>query len=337
MRNNCCTNDRSQDDQGVFIVSLDFELFWGHVDKLHPEEHSEFEKIHTIVPRLCALFQKYHIHATWGVVGGMLASNDDEFLKYLPRPVSEQTKQAIQKLGIGSFDNLNCSRKLLYAPELVRLVAETPGQEIGTHTYSHYYTEHERSSVDEFEREIKASIAIMNSYGYCCDTVIFPRNQVSTRFLPVLQKNGLYVYRGSHESETWIGRTKRFQRFFHIDAPIWILSNYLPLSKSTYKIIRFGYEELCNIKSSRLFKPAKASYGWLEKLKVLYYKSEMTRAAKKGEIYHIWFHPFNMIQDTELYFDQLESLFRHFQVLQEKYEVKSFNMKEAADYYREKR
>ena len=95
------------------FFSLDFELFWGHVDKLLPEELSEFEKIHTVVPRLCVLFQNYHIHAAWGIVGGMHASNDDEFLKYLPRPVSEQTEQAIQKLGIGSFDNLNCSRKIL--------------------------------------------------------------------------------------------------------------------------------------------------------------------------------------------------------------------------------
>ena len=64
---------------GSLIVSLDFELFWGMLDRCPLEAYQD----HVLggreaIPELLALFQKYGIHATWAAVGFLFAENLEE-------------------------------------------------------------------------------------------------------------------------------------------------------------------------------------------------------------------------------------------------------------------
>ena len=61
---------------GNLIISLDFELFWGVFDVRSLESYKqELEKVHSIVPRLIELSDKYDIKLTFATVGFLLAKN----------------------------------------------------------------------------------------------------------------------------------------------------------------------------------------------------------------------------------------------------------------------
>ena len=54
----------------------------------------------------------------------------------------------------------------------------------------------------------------------------------------------------------------------------------------------------------------------------------MTKAAKKGEVIHLWWHPHNHGVNTMKNINQLESLLKHFKKLKSKYNMLSLNMSE---------
>ena len=148
----------AQKNPGTLVISLDFEMFWGMADVSAVSNlASSMRRVHEVVPRLLKLFETYGVHATWATVGGMMAHDDAEFLRYLPKPAAPQTARMLDKLGIGQPDGAKkCPREILYAPELIHKVAATPGQEIGTHTYSHYYCSNADSTPEAFAAEIRA-------------------------------------------------------------------------------------------------------------------------------------------------------------------------------------
>ena len=51
---------------GRFVVSLDFEKFWGMFDVVSVDEYKEnLRNVDDVVDRLLELFVKYRVHATW--------------------------------------------------------------------------------------------------------------------------------------------------------------------------------------------------------------------------------------------------------------------------------
>src|SRR4051794_3707314 len=71
--------------QGVFCVSLDFELYWGVRDKLSLVEYRDnLLGVRNAIPRMLALFQEYEIHATWATVGLLFFETKQQLLRALP-------------------------------------------------------------------------------------------------------------------------------------------------------------------------------------------------------------------------------------------------------------
>src|SRR5215472_13014083 len=57
-------------EQGVFTISLDFELIWGTLDLFGPERFRRAcEQERAVVRRLLDLFAAYRVSATWCVLG----------------------------------------------------------------------------------------------------------------------------------------------------------------------------------------------------------------------------------------------------------------------------
>ena len=64
---------------GILVVSLDFELFWGVRDKKAISDYgANILRVRTVVPRLLALFEKYEVHVTWATVGFLFFSTYNE-------------------------------------------------------------------------------------------------------------------------------------------------------------------------------------------------------------------------------------------------------------------
>ena len=63
-----------------------------------------------------------------------------------------------------------------FAPDLVELIRKHKNQEIGTHTFSHYYCLEEGQTIDEFSCDIESAINIAKAKGISIKSLVFPRN-----------------------------------------------------------------------------------------------------------------------------------------------------------------
>ena len=122
--------------KGKFIVSLDFELFYGlfgHIDINDYKENITGAK--TAILPLLELLRKHNIHATWAVVGFLMAENREEALSFAPEKLPHYNKS----IDTYRFLRDEKDEDILTASELIKYISKTKGQEIASHTFSHFY------------------------------------------------------------------------------------------------------------------------------------------------------------------------------------------------------
>ena len=311
---------------GTLIVSLDFELFWGMLDRCALEEYQDnVLGGRKAIPQLLKLFEKYDIHATWATVGFLFAETYQELASFFPqnRPTYADERldpyREFAKLGTNE-EEAPC----FYGASLIRQVAETPGQEIGSHTFCHYYCREKGQTAAQFAEDMRAARDIGEKHGYDLTSVILPRNQCEPEYTEVLRQCGFTAYRD--EENDWIHEKIKFRPLLRI---LRLADVYLPLTGQG------GYVPQCengiwNLVGSRMYKPIFPALSFMEGLKLRRIKKQMLHAAKKGLTFHLWWHPHNVGVRTQAHMAQLEEIFSYYAYLKETYGMRSLNMREAA-------
>lgn len=315
----------------IFLVSLDFELFWGMQDGHTLESYQD----HVLggrraIPRLLKLLQKYGVHATWATVGFMFAKDEEEARKYFP-PAALQPSYTDQVLSsyrcFGTIGTNEKEAPCFYAPSLIRRIADTPGMEIGSHTFSHYYCRESGQTPEQFEADMKAALQIARDHGYELTSAVLPRNQCETEYTQILSKLGFTAYRD--EENDWIHEKVRIRplmralRLADVYFPLTGQGGYLPKNENG----------IWNLTGSRMYKPYFRRLRFLEKLKIRRIKRQMLHAAKNGLVFHLWWHPHNIGVSTGFHLRQIDEILCYYEKLREKYGMESLNMKEAAEKY----
>lgn len=312
---------------GTLIVSLDFELFWGMLDQCALEAYQDnVLGGRTAIPRLLDLFQKYSIHATWAAVGFLFAENYQELKTYFPKQLPSYAKQNLTPYDW--FDRIGedeADAPCFYGSSLIRLVSETPGQEVGSHTFSHYYCREEGQTLEQFAADMAAAKKIAADHGYNLTSVILPRNQCEPAYTRVFRDLGFTAYRD--EENDWIHEKIKFRPLLRI---LRLADVYFPLTGQG------GYhpekeDGIWNLVGSRMYKPIFRPLAFLEKQKMRRIKAQMRHAARKGLTFHLWWHPHNIGIRTEEHLAQLEDLFAYYHTLKMQYGMESLNMREAAE------
>ena len=326
----------NQKKRGVFTISLDFELYWGMRDVVTIEAYRDnLEGTSTAVNEMLALFEKYHIHVTWAIVGFLFFRNEEELRKNLPIK-----KPAYNNNAFNLYDYIKKSKSLYnsyhFAPDLISKIINTPFQELATHTFSHYYCLEEGQSIEEFQEDI--SLAQKTAFlkaGIQCSSLVFPRNQCNEAYLPVLAENGIIAYRGNephwiYQESDWNGRIL-FRRALKL------LDSYINISgHHTVAIDKLKQKDgVLNIPSSRFLRPFSEKISFLDFLKLRRIKKSMTYAAQKGEIFHLWWHPHNFGKDTHQNILFLEQILCHYKFLSRQYGMESLHMQEIAGKFRQ--
>lgn len=313
---------------GTFVVSLDFEQFWGMTGTV---SFQSYEKNilagRKAIPEVLSLFDRYGIHATWAVVGFQFAKDEKELSAYLPpeplRPsyqdMTSATYPLIEKLA-GDENSLPC----FFSPSLIAEIARHPYQEIGSHTFSHYYCREQGQTVQQFAADMEAARRIAEDKGYVVSSVVFPRDMSTTEHAHVLRQLGFTAYRD--EADDWI----------HNRIPIRILRRALTLLDVYLPLTGFRGPQPTNENGivrtvgNRQFRYYFRPLRFLEWAKVRRIKGQMKYAAKHGLSYHLWWHPHNLGDHTQELLRQLEDIFCYYQFLQKKYGMQSVNMDELA-------
>ena len=312
---------------GTLIVSLDFELFWGMLDCCALEDYqTNVLGGRKAIPEMLKLFGKYDIHATWATVGFLFAENYEELSRYFPeqRPgyLDKRLDAYAEFAQIGKNEE---EAPCFYAPSLVRLVAQAPGQEIGSHTFCHYYCREKGPTVEEFAADMRAAKKIAQDKGYDLTSVILPRNQCEPEYTQVLRNCGFTAYRD--EENDWIHENIKFRPLLRA---LRLADVYFPLTGQGGYTPKFE-NGIWNLVGSRMYKPIFKPLKFMEGLKLRRIKKQMLHAAKNHLTFHLWWHPHNVGVRTQEHLNQLEEIFRYYAELKEKYGMQSLNMREAAE------
>lgn len=312
---------------GTLMVSLDLELFWGMLDVCSLEAYQEnVLGGRRAIPELLKLFRKYDIHATWAAVGFLFAEDYEDLQPFLPK--ERPTYDNGQLDAYAYLETVGKNEKeapCFYGASLIREISQYPHQEIGTHTFSHYYCREAGQTVEQFSADLEAAKAIANAHGYALTSVILPRNQCEEEYTEVIRSLGFTAYRD--EENDWIHRQVKnriLMRGFRL------LDAYLPLTGHGCHAAKWE-KGLWNFTGSRLYRPILKPLRFLEGLRLRRIKKQMLYAAKHDLTYHLWWHPHNIGTMTQQNLAQLEELFRHFTRLKETYGMQSMNMAEAAE------
>jgi peptidoglycan/xylan/chitin deacetylase (PgdA/CDA1 family) len=314
--------------KGTFIISLDFELHWGVSDHRTIESYYEnLKNTPEVVNRLLDIFDNKNIHATWATVGMLFCRSKNELTAFVPIDKKPSyTNPALSNYRVAENAGENESEDPFhYANTLIKKIIETPGQELATHTFSHYYCLEPGQDPDQFYADILAAIKVTEREGVRPVSIVFPRNQYGDSYINKCRQAGIKVYRGNFLS--WVYKAEAKSRESIAKRIFRLADSYVPVSG--YRLVAPTFaNDMLNIPGSCFLRPYNKKLAWFEPLRLSRIKNEMTAAAKKGMSYHLWWHPHNFGKNMPENFQMLNAILEHFDKLSGKYGMESKNMKE---------
>jgi len=286
-------------EHGVFTVSLDFELYWGVREKWTINQYKcNLQGVKNAIPEILQIFSENGIHATWAVVGFLFFNDSDELIKNFPQILPNYTNKHFSPYKY-ILNNPNLAREFHFAPELIELILNFSGQEIGTHTFSHYNCLEEGQSCLEFKEDITSAIRIAKIKNIDTTSLVFPKNQINEELLSSLANLGIQCYRGNESS--WMYKAfadadeTELQRLFRL------LDAYFNLSgHNTHDINDCARSRPFNFPASRFLRPYSKKLAFLENLRLKRIINSMTHAAIHKKLFHIWWHPHNFGINTDI-------------------------------------
>ncbi len=322
--------------KATFIVSLDFELHWGGFEKWPLKDYSQyFLNTREVIPQMLQLFRKHEVHVTWATVGMLFHSNRESLLKNSPQikpSYSDQELSAydfIERQGIGISEEED---PFHFAGSIIHEINKTPFQELASHTFAHYYCNEEGQTIDQFRADLRAAQTAADFYHKKLRSLVFPRNQFNEEYLRVCFEEGFTAVRDNPRDWFWnIQSTQQESSWKRLNRG---LDAYLPVGqKNTYTQESILYREglpYC-IPASRLLRPYNPKEFFLNDMKISRINAEMERAARKNEIYHLWWHPHNFGSYPRESMAALERIISNFSKCRERYGMKSATMGEVAE------
>lgn len=317
--------------KSLFVISLDFELFWGVRDKRTIESYgNNILGVQQVIPSLLQLFEQYDIGATFATVGFLFAHNKKELLSFLPQEkpnyrlskYSPYENNYLSSVGESEKDDL-----YHYAASLIKLVQQSSKQEIASHTFSHYYCL-EGASLLSFKEDMKAAKAIAANYGIDLKSVVFPRNQYSQAHVDICRKLGFIAYRGNEQSTIYHPRKNEDQS--KVIRATRLADSYFNITgHHTFKVAK--EDGMVNMPACRFLRPYSHKFKAGDGLRLQRIQNSMSHAAKNGEGYHLWWHPHNFGMNLNENLSFLESILKHYQKLQEQYGMQSKTMRAIAE------
>jgi peptidoglycan/xylan/chitin deacetylase (PgdA/CDA1 family) len=328
-------------ENGILVISLDFELAWGVHDTRNMREYGEnILGVRNALPRMLELFEKYQVAATWASVGLLFARNKEEILAFMPEKLPLYQNPIRSPFRPDYFDAVGTDEKndpYHFGFSLLEKIAQTPRQEIASHTFSHFYCLEPHENSDAFEADLKAAAAIAKDKNIDLKSIVFPRNQFTLRSLAVLKKFGYTHYRGTELSRFYLPVSREQEKIWLravrlADAHLNFTGHHVYTAEKIAEISRVKKNAkdnlLLNIPASRFLRP---QVGFMKNFNALHLgriKGSLREAAQNKAIFHLWWHPHNFGKETEANLKNLEKILQEFARMREKFGMTSKKMGE---------
>lgn len=317
---------------GKFVLSLDFELYWGIRDKKSIAEYGKnILGVRQALPRMLDAFDRFQTHATFATVGLLFASKKEEMVQHSPTIKPSYNDPNLSPYN-GHFDLVKESEEVdnyHFASRLIDEIQARGHHEIGTHTFSHYYCLENGQTVEDFQRDIAAAVSIARLKNVELKSLVFPRNQFNEEYLQVCLDFGITSYRGNEKA--WFFKAEGTGDETLLKKLCRMADNYINLSGHNCATeSEIALKKPFNIPSSRFLRPFSPSLKVLEGLRLKRIRDGMSHAARTGTVYHLWWHPHNFGTHQDENFAFLESVLTHYQKLKKQYQFTSITMADLA-------
>lgn len=313
---------------GAMVISLDFELHWG-VRDFAPLDRTERERLlvaRRMVERILAIFAEYRIHATWATVGLLFATSREEAAHYRPSVLPSYSAASLNPY-LESLGRNEAEDPFHFAPSLIEMIRSTPGQEVGSHSYSHYYCLEDGQSLASFSADLESAVAIGHARGITVESYVFPRNQVIPAYLPALAEHGIAVYRGAGKQGPYQAVNFESQRRL-LPRALRMADTLVDLYGPQAAGWPIPQTPSC-MEPSRYLQRCRKMLQPFQPLQLRRLQQQMQAAAVEAKIFHLWWHPEDFTTGGETNLDLLRRLLDSFSILNGKGSMESLSMIEA--------
>jgi peptidoglycan/xylan/chitin deacetylase (PgdA/CDA1 family) len=320
------------DRPGALVISMDFELHWGMRDHVarHDSLYGRLPYARRAVEDMLEVFVARGIRATWATVGILFASTRAEVEAYTPRdrPTYSRTELDPYKEAIG-IDEAHDPEHL--AASLVELIRTKQGQEVGSHTFSHYYCLEPGQNEAMFRADLAAAQAIALLRGVELTSLVLPRNQWNPAYTAAVLDLGFRCIRGPQQGWSHQAREGGHQNVLHRGARLadtYVGVSPPPTTEWSNVLLPSG---LCDVPASAFLRPYAPDRKRLEPLRLARLRSGLRDAARRGRIFHLWWHPHNFSQYRSENFAVLEQILDEFDRLAASEGMQSLTMADVAE------
>lgn len=306
----------------ALVISLDFELFWGVADSRNIASYrSNIEGEWDVIPKILELFEQNDVRATWATVGMLMCRNYSQWCEIRPDSPPEYLQKNLSNYRLDSVIKDNPS--LFFARSLVQQILDTPGQEIASHSYSHFYCGEKFATIQQFAADLLCAIHVANDLGIKYKSFVFPRNQVQNCYVSALHAMGFKVFRGN--ASNWLYERGDSVAFGLAGRALRLVDSYLPLSGNQIANPSI-FGGLVDVPASLFLRPWSNKLSTFEKFRIIRIKNAMTSAAKDDGVFHLWWHPHNFGVNIEKNILILKSIIDHYVYLRDIYGMQSLQM-----------
>jgi peptidoglycan/xylan/chitin deacetylase (PgdA/CDA1 family) len=310
----------------TLVISLDFELFWGVADIAAIEDYGpNVEGEWDAVPSMLALFRRHRVNVTWATVGMLMCRDYAQW-----RALRPDVMPAYRKPALSAYRHAGMARshpQLFFGRPLVERILDTPGQELASHTYSHYLCDEDGATPDQFAADMRCATQIAGELGVTMKSLVLPRNQVRVAYLDKLRESSIGVFRGN--SDHWLYRNGHAAPGGLAGRAVRLADAWLPLRCATAHASPAS-GGLVNVPASMFLRPWSPRLARIEPLRLRRMCEAMTAAARSDGLFHLWWHPHNFGVNLAENLSVLEALLQHFARLRGEYGMTSMTMHEFA-------
>lgn len=314
---------------GSFIISLDFELHWGVRDVVSIAASKDyFLRARESIPEVLRRFTMSEVHATWATVGFLFARDKRRLLEHLPHQRPSYDRGELNPYHY--LDEIGDDERgdpFHYAHSLMRVIAEAPGQEIASHTFSHYYCLEDGQTEQTFEADLEAAAAIGAELGRVTESLVFPRGQHNPAYDAVMRRHGVLAYRTPPAFYPYRARRAEEDQLIH--RGLRLLDSYVPIGGSYADQPGADPNGLVPLRAGLFLRPYSRVRSRLEPLRMNRLKVAMGDAAKHGRDFHLWWHPHNFGTHTSENLSMLDKVLEEYRFLRERYAWPTRTMGEA--------
>ena len=294
------------EQKGTFLLSLDTELAWGGFDLgLTKRYRDDYEDTRTSITRLLGLLEKYQIKATFALVGHLMLEGCRlvHGVKH-PDIIRPQYSWFREDWFLDDPATNIKEDPIWYGTDILQQInVAQPEHEIASHSFCHMIYGEEGCSKASAKSDLAACVQAAKSHGLDLTTFIFPRNSIGHRDL--LVEYGFGVYRGKGTEWYHSFKNHRFRQICHL------MDEFLQISPATScpRIDEYG---LCNLEGNMLYL-SRSGFRRLIPISSRVGKAikGIDRAVERGEVFHLWFHPYNLASDPDGLLSGLDQIFSY--------------------------